>query len=157
MKAVIQRVSSARVTVGGETVGAIGGGLLVFLGVALTDTPESAEKLASKIARMRIFSNGNNNSNDDNNGKLTSSVNDVGGGVLAVSNFTLCGSCRKGNRPDFTGAAKAEQARKLYLYFIDELVKNGVKNCESGRFGADMQVFTVCDGPVTIVLDTDSL
>lgn len=157
MKAVIQRVSEARVTASGETLGAIGSGLFILLGVALQDTPELAKKLASKIARMRIFCDGNNNNNDDNSGKLTCSVNDIGGGVLVVSNFTLCGNCRKGNRPDFTGAAKAGQARELYLNFIDELVKNGVKNCESGRFGADMQVSAVCDGPVTIVLDTDFL
>ena len=101
---------------------------------------------------MRVFSDGNNN----DKAKLARSVIETGGDVLVVSNFTLCGSCRKGNRPDFTGAANAEKARGLYLYFIDEIIKNGVKSCETGRFGADMQVSTVCDGPVTITLDTDS-
>lgn len=159
MKAVIQRVSSAAVTSEGETVGEIAVGLLVLLGVANGDTIENAEKLASKIARMRIFSNesDNNADSDKNKGKLTKSVIDVGGGVLTVSNFTLCGNCSRGNRPDFVGAASSSEARGLYLHFIDEIIKFGVKNCASGRFGADMQVSLVCDGPVTIVLDTDSL
>jgi D-aminoacyl-tRNA deacylase len=149
MKAVIQRVSGARVTSDGETAGEIAAGLLVLLGVACGDTPECAEKLASKVARMRVF--------NDENGKLSKSVLDIGGGVLIVSNFTLCGNCSKGNRPDFTGAAGAAEARGLYLHFIDEIIKTGVKDCASGRFGADMQVFLLCDGPVTIVLDTDNL
>lgn len=149
MRAVIQRVSSAAVTADGETVGKIKNGLLVLLGVAKGDTPECTRKLASKVARMRIFSDGN--------GKLSKSVSDVDGGILVVSNFTLCASCSKGNRPDFCGAAGAEQARILYLQFIDEIINSGVKNCASGRFGADMQISLVCDGPVTIALDTDSL
>jgi D-tyrosyl-tRNA(Tyr) deacylase len=149
MKAVIQRVSSAAVTVSGETVGKINKGLLVLLGVAKSDTPELAEKLASKVARMRIF--------DDENGKLSKSVSDVDGGILIVSNFTLCSDCSRGNRPDFGTAAGAEQARELYLHFIDSVINSGIKNCESGRFGADMQISLVCDGPVTIALDTDSL
>jgi D-aminoacyl-tRNA deacylase len=149
MKAVIQRVSGARVVSGGETAGEIAAGLLVLLGVACGDTPECAEKLASKVARMRIF--------NDEFGKLSKSVLDIGGGVLTVSNFTLCGNCSRGNRPDFAGAAGAAEARGLYLHFIDEIIKTGVKDCASGRFGADMQVFPICDGPVTIVLDTDNL
>lgn len=148
MKAVIQRVSSAAVTADGETVGKIGKGLLVLLGVAQGDTPECAEKLAAKIAKMRIFSD---------NGKLTKSVSDVDGGILIVSNFTLYANCVKGNRPDFTAAAGASKARELYLHFIDEIIKVGVKNCASGRFGADMEISAVCDGPVTIVLDSESL
>jgi D-aminoacyl-tRNA deacylase len=153
LKAVIQRVSSASVTADGKTVGAIGLGLFVLLGVAVNDTPELAEKLAAKISRMRVFCDGNNN---NDKGKLTRSIIEAGGSILVVSNFTLCGNCQKGNRPDFTGAASAEKARELYLYFIDEIVKSGVKNCQTGRFGADMQVSAVCDGPVTITLDTDS-
>lgn len=149
MKAVIQRVSKAYVTADGETIGEIADGLMVLLGVANGDTTECADKLASKIARMRIF--------NDNNGKLGRSVSDIGGGVLIVSNFTLCGNCRKGNRPDFIGAMSADMARGLYLHFIDEIVKSGIKSCASGSFGADMQISLVCDGPVTIVLDTDSL
>ena len=149
MKAVIQRVSRALVMADGETVGEIAEGLMVLLGVANGDTPECADKLASKIARTRIF--------NDNKGKLSQSVTDIGGGVLIVSNFTLCGNCRKGNRPDFIGAMSADEARELYLYFIDKIIKSGIKNCASGRFGADMQISLLCEGPVTIVLDTDSL
>jgi|WetSurMetagenome_2_1015567.scaffolds.fasta_scaffold523898_1 D-aminoacyl-tRNA deacylase len=153
MKAVIQRVSGAAVASDGETVGEIGEGLFVLLGVANGDTPQCAEKLASKIVKMRIFSD---KDNDNGKEKLMKSVADVGGGVLIVSNFTLCGSCAKGNRPDFTGAAAASTARGLYLHFIDEIIKAGVKTCASGRFGAEMLISARCDGPVTIVLDTDS-
>lgn len=148
MKAVIQRVSSAAVTVDGEVVGKIDNGLFVLLGVAKGDRPEDAEKLASKIAKMRIFTE---------NGKLTKSVIDIDGGVLVVSNFTLYGNCSKGNRPDFTAAAGADEARELYRQFVDEIIRAGVKSCETGRFGADMRISAVCDGPVTIVLDSESL
>lgn len=148
MRAVIQRVSSAAVNADGAVVGKIGEGLLVLLGVRRGDTQKDAEKLASKIAKMRIFTE---------NGKLAKSVRDVGGGVLVVSNFTLYANCSRGNRPDFTDAAGADAARGLYEHFIEEIKKAGVENCSSGRFGADMQISAVCDGPVTIVLDSESL
>lgn len=148
MKAVIERVKSASVTVDNETVGKIGDGLFVLLGVEKGDTEKEAQKLAAKIAKMRIFSE---------NDKLTNSVIDIGGGVLVVSNFTLAGNCRKGNRPDFVTAAGADEARRLYLLFIDEIIKNGVSVCQSGRFGADMTIDSVCDGPVTIILDSAAL
>lgn len=149
MKAVIQRVTHAAVSVGDEIVGEIGNGLLVLLGVAEGDTDANAEKLASKVARLRIFS--------DENGKLSKSVTDIGGGTLTVSNFTLCGSCSRGNRPDFTAAAKADEARRLYLHFIDSVEQSGVSVSASGRFGADMKISAELDGPVTIVIDTDTL
>lgn len=148
MKAVIERVKRASVTVDNETVGKINDGLFVLLGVEKGDSEKEAQKLAAKIAKMRIFSE---------NDKLTNSVIDIGGGVLVVSNFTLAGNCRKGNRPDFVTAAGADEARKLYLLFIDEIIKNGVSDCQSGRFGADMTIDSVCDGPVTIILDSAAL
>jgi D-aminoacyl-tRNA deacylase len=150
LRAVLQRVTAASVVTEGETVGEIGAGLAVLLGITHDDTPLCAEKLAQKIARMRIFT-------DIETDKLSRSVLDIGGGVLVVSNFTLYGNCVKGNRPDFTAAAGAEAARALYLHFIDEFIKAGVGNCQSGRFGADMQLLLQCDGPVTILLDTDTL
>ena len=149
MKAVIQRVTRAAVSVGSETVGKIESGLLVLLGVAEGDTDADAEKLASKVAKLRIFS--------DENGKLSKSVTDIDGGILTVSNFTLCGNCSRGNRSDFTAAAKAEEAKRLYLHFIDAVERSGVKNSASGRFGADMKISAELDGPVTIVIDTDTL
>ncbi len=124
MKAVIQRVSRAEVSVGGEVVGSTGRGLLVLLGVAKGDKPADAEKLAIKTARMRIF--------DDNTGKLNLSLTDIGGGALVVSNFTLCGSCSHGTRPDFISAAGFDEARQLYHHFIDSLQTSGIKHCESG-------------------------
>jgi D-tyrosyl-tRNA(Tyr) deacylase len=149
MKAVIQRVSHAQVTVGGEIVGSTDAGLLVLLGIAKGDTTEDAGKLALKIARMRIFS--------DDEGKLNLSLEDIAGGLLVVSNFTLCGNCAHGARPDFTNAAGFEEARSLYHDFMGLIQNLGITKCESGRFGADMQVSLVGDGPVTIILDTDSL
>lgn len=149
MKAVIQRVSSAKVETGGEIVGSIGKGLMILLGVAKGDTRENAEKLARKITGMRIF--------DDEKGKLNFSAADINGGILVVSNFTLCGNCAHGNRPDFMNAAGFTEARALYLDFVGALNKNGISKCETGRFGADMKVFLECDGPVTITLDTEML
>lgn len=149
MKAVVQRVKTAKVETGGEIVGSIEKGLVVLLGVAKGDTPQNADKLAQKIARMRIF--------DDEAGKLNYSLADIDGSALVVSNFTLCGSCVHGNRPDFMAAEKFERARELYLHFIGSLENSGVRNCETGRYGADMQVTLEGDGPVTIILDTDTL
>jgi D-tyrosyl-tRNA(Tyr) deacylase len=145
MRVVLQRVSSARVVVAGEVVGEVGRGWLVLLGVAHADTPAEAVKLADKVANLRAF--------PDADGKMNLSVQDVGGGVLVVSNFTLYADCRKGRRPSFVGAARPEQAEPLCRAFADGLRALGVPVAE-GRFGADMQVELVNDGPVTLVLDT---
>lgn len=150
MKAVIQRVASAAVEVEGATVGSIGKGLLILLGVVSGDTENEAVVLADKISRMRIF--------EDDGGKMNLSANDIEGEVLVVSNFTLCASCRRGNRPDFTAAEKPERANELYRCFLSlmkERTASGV--VEAGVFGADMKLLISGDGPVTIVLDSDAL
>ena len=149
MKAVIQRVSSCRVTVDGETVGAIEQGLLVLLGVEAGDTEKDADKIAAKLAVLRIFT--------DENDKMNLSVQDIGGGILVVSNFTLCANCRKGRRPSFDQAAAPGEAERLYEYFCRRLQENGVQKIEKGRFGADMKVSLLNDGPVTILLDSQEL
>lgn len=149
MKAIIQRVTHAIVEANGEFAGEIKSGLLVLLGVAQNDTEQDAAKLSSKIARLRIFC--------DDNGKLSRSVIDTGGEVLVVSNFTLCGNCSHGNRPDFAGAAKSETAKALYLKFISEIKAAGVSKCATGQFGANMKISTELDGPVTFFLDTETL
>lgn len=148
MKALIQRVRSASVEVEGETVGKIGQGLLVLLGVAGGDTVAEAEMLARKIINLRIFS--------DETGKMNRSVAEIGGEILVVSQFTLLANCRHGNRPDFFASAKPEIANELYETF-KSLIADGIGAVESGVFGADMQVSLVNDGPVTIWLDTDAL
>ena len=145
MRAVLQRVRRARVVVGDEVVGAIERGLLVLLGVAPDDTPEAASKLADKIAGLRIFA--------DAEDKMNLSVQDVGGSVLVVSQFTLYGDCRKGRRPSFVAAAPPEIAVPLYEGFVAALRALGVP-VQTGRFGAMMQVELVNDGPVTLILDT---
>jgi len=145
MRAVVQRVSRARVTVDGEVVGQIGLGLLVFLGVGKEDTESAADYLANKVAALRVF--------DDENGKINLDVRDVDGAVLAVSQFTLYGSVAKGNRPSFDAAAPPEHARQLYEYFVERMRAAGLR-CESGRFQAMMQVELVNEGPVTILLDS---
>jgi len=144
MKAVIQRVGRASVTVEGEVVGAIDRGLLVLVGVADGDTDEAARALAGKIARLRIFG--------DEAGKMNRSVRDAGGGVLAVSQFTLLADTRKGNRPSFVGAAPPEEAERLYEVFCEALAAEDVP-VEKGIFGAMMDVELVNDGPVTIVME----
>jgi D-aminoacyl-tRNA deacylase len=146
MRAVVQRVSRASVTVEGQIVGKIERGLLVLLGVAHADTEAAADYLAEKIAGLRVF--------EDDAGKMNLSVADVGGAVLAVSQFTLYGDVRKGKRPSFDDAARPEQARKLYAHFIDRIRALGLR-CESGVFQAMMQVELVNDGPVTILLDSE--
>lgn len=150
MKAVLQRVRSAAVTVrengGEEETGAIGQGLAVLLGVARGDTAGDAAALAGKIARLRVF--------EDEGGKLNLSLLDTGGAALVVSNFTLCGDCRRGNRPDFGAAAPFGEAKALYEAFTASLIAAGVP-CENGRFGAEMRVKLDCDGPVTLLLDTN--
>ena len=140
MRAVVQRVSRARVTPGGE----IGRGFCVLLGVARGDGEEEAVRLAGKVARLRIF--------PDDDGRSDRSVADVGGAALVVSQFTLIADTAKGNRPSFADAAPPEQAKPLYLRFCDELRALGVP-VETGVFGAQMQLELVNDGPVTIVLD----
>ena len=144
MRAVVQRVSRARVVVAGETVGEIGRGLLVLLGVAPTDTREQVSWMAEKIAGLRIFR--------DAEEKMNLSVQDVGGAVLVVSQFTLYGDCSKGKRPSFIDAAKPEIAIPLYEAFLDALRALGIP-VAAGRFGADMAVELVNDGPVTMILD----
>jgi D-aminoacyl-tRNA deacylase len=145
MRAVIQRVSHAQVTVDAEVTGAIGLGLLVLLGVSTADTESDADYLAEKIAGLRIF--------EDSEGKMNLSVADVHGAILAVSQFTLYGDARKGRRPSFDAAARPEQAKQLYEYFVEKIRAAGLP-CETGRFQAEMKVELVNDGPVTIMLDS---
>lgn len=146
MKAVFQRVLSADVKVDGRTVGDIGHGALILLGVEQDDTPEKAVLMANKIANLRVFS--------DDSGKFTYSLLDIGGEALVVSNFTLCANCRHGRRPEFLSAARPEQADPLYKLVAETLQKAGVKKVATGEFGADMKVSMEGDGPVTILLDT---
>ncbi len=143
MRAVVQRVSQASVVVEGKTVGEIGDGLLVLLGVAPEDDDETARAMAAKIVKLRIFG--------DDAGKMNRSVLDVGGGILAVSQFTLLADTRKGNRPSFVGAAAPEQAEELYKAFCLAAAEAGV-TIEQGVFGAHMDVHLTNDGPVTIIL-----
>jgi D-tyrosyl-tRNA(Tyr) deacylase len=145
MRAVLQRASSGRVTVGGQTVGEIERGLVVLLGVAEGDGDDEALWTAEKIASLRIF--------DDGAGKMNLSVKDVGGGVLLISQFTLLASCRKGRRPSFTGAAPPEEGRHLYER-VGELLREEGLTVATGRFGERMMVSIDNEGPVTIVLDT---
>ena len=146
MRAVLQRVRRAKVRVGEEVAGAIGPGLLVLLAVAPTDTPEQARWLADKVVGLRIF--------NDPEGKMNLALQDVGGGALVVSQFTLYGDCRKGRRPSFIGAAGPDVAVPLYEAFVNAIRALGVPTA-TGRFGADMQVELVNDGPVTLILDTN--
>src|SRR3954468_18593516 len=145
MRAVVQRVSRASVTVDNAVVGKIDRGLLVLLGVTHADTEAAADYLAEKIAGLRIF--------EDDAGKMNLSVAEVGGAILGVSQFTLYGGVRKGKRPSFDDAARPEQARKLYEYFVERIRALGLR-CETGRFQEMMQVELVNDGPVTILLDS---
>ena len=145
MRAVLQRVSQARVRIHGESVGEIGRGLVVLLGIAPSDTPEQAEWLADKIVGLRVF--------EDDDGKMNRDLIEVGGGVLIVSQFTLYGDCRKGRRPSFIEAAPPAVAIPLYAAFIDAVRARGVP-AATGRFGAMMQVELVNDGPVTLIVDS---
>lgn len=148
MRAVVQRVSHAKVSVNGETTGEIGPGLLVLLGVGQADTEADANYLAEKIAGLRVF--------EDNDGKMNRSVADVGGSVLAVSQFTLYGDVRRGKRPSFDAAAPPEPARRLYEFFVQRMQAAGLP-CETGRFQEMMSVELVNEGPVTILLDSRKL
>ena len=145
MRAVVQRVTQARVVCEGQVTGEIGPGLLVLLGVAPADGPEQVAWLAQKVCGLRIFA--------DEEGKMNRSVQEAGGGVLVVSQFTLYGDCRRGRRPSFTGAAPPEQAQPLYQAFCSAVQAQGVP-VGRGVFGGDMQVALVNDGPVTLVVDT---
>lgn len=145
MRAVVQRVSQSEVTVGGKAVGSIGAGLMVLLGVGNEDGPQEAAYLADKIAGLRIF--------EDEEGKMNLSVEEIGGEVMVVSQFTLYGDCRKGRRPSFTDAAPPEKADSLYQAFVQALQARGLK-VATGSFGEKMQVRLINNGPVTLILDT---
>ena len=146
MRFVIQRVMHSKVTINGEVRGQIGKGFMVLIGVGEEDTVEIADKMIHKMVNMRIF--------EDENGKMNRSVCDINGEMLVISQFTLCADVKKGNRPSFTGAMEPEKANKLYMLYCEELRKNGIKSVETGIFGADMQVYLINDGPVTILFDT---
>ena len=147
MKAVIQRVTSASVNVDGETVGAIGRGYLILLGVMDGDGESEAQLLAKKTAELRV--------NEDENGKMNLSLQTIGGAALVVSQFTLCADVSHGRRPSFTPSAPPAVAEELYLRFCEALKDNGIAEVKTGVFGADMAVSLVNDGPVTILMDTE--
>ena len=148
MRAVVTRVKSASVEIGGKIVGKIGRGFLILLGVAPDDTPEKCKKLAEKSLGLRVFC--------DENDKMNRNLEAVGGQVLVVSQFTLYADCKKGKRPSFIGAAGPELAEALYEQFLEECRRRGFEP-QHGQFGADMLVASENDGPVTILLDTDEL
>ena len=148
MRAVIQCVNEASVTVDNTTLASVGKGALVLLGVGHGDTAETAQKLWDKIYKLRMF--------DDAEGKTNLSLGDIQGDVLIVSQFTLYASCKKGNRPSFTDAAKPDQAHELYEYLVS-LARADVKNVDTGKFGAMMEVSLTNHGPFTLVLDTNEL
>ncbi len=148
MRAVIQRVSSASVVSDGVLTGNIGEGLMLLLGVAKGDEELDAELLATKISKLRIFS--------DENDKMNKSVKDIGGSALVVSNFTLSANYAHGNRPDYFGAEAPERANALYEYFVS-LLKKEIAIVETGVFGAHMEISMVANGPITIVMDSDVL
>jgi D-tyrosyl-tRNA(Tyr) deacylase len=148
MRAVVQRVRRCRVLVASKTVGEIAAGLLVLLGVGKNDTETAADYLAEKILGLRIF--------EDADEKMNLSVQDVGGDVLVVSQFTLFGDVRRGKRPSFDAAARPEEARRLYEYFTEKIRSAGVR-CETGQFQAMMEVELINSGPVTILVDSEKL
>ena len=148
MKFVLQRVSEAKVEVDGKTVGEIGKGFLLLVGVSNEDNKEIADKMIEKVSRLRVFK--------DSEGKTNLSINDVDGEMLVVSQFTLYADCRKGNRPSFTDAGSPDLANELYEYII-ERCRGLFKNTQRGIFGADMKVSLVNDGPFTVVLDSKEI
>jgi D-tyrosyl-tRNA(Tyr) deacylase len=148
MRAVVQRVSRASVKVNDTIVGQIDGGMLVLLGVSQDDTEADANYLADKIIGLRVF--------EDAEGKMNLSITDIGGAILAVSQFTLFGDVRRGKRPSFDAAARPEQAKTLYEHFVERVRAAGIR-CETGTFQATMQVELCNDGPVTILLDSKKL
>lgn len=145
MRAVLQRVKEANVSVDGKVAGSIDKGLVVLLGMGKEDTEEDIKKLLDKILKLRLF--------DDENDRINLNVNDVGGSLLIVSQFTLYWNCKKGTRPSFDGAMLPQDANIMYEKFVNEAKKTGIK-VETGIFGADMKVSLVNDGPVTVCLDT---
>lgn len=148
MRAVVQRVTTAKVTVGNSAVGSIGRGLLVLLGVSKTDTSAAVDYMVEKLLGLRVF--------EDEQGKMNLSVRDVHGAVLVVSQFTLFGDVRRGKRPSFDDAARPEQAKELYEYLVGKIRGQGIE-CATGEFQAMMQVSLVNDGPVTILIDSDKV
>lgn len=148
MRFVIQRVTRSSVSVDGTTIGKIGKGFLVLIGISQEDTQETADRLVKKMTGLRIF--------EDENGKTNLSLADVGGALLLISQFTLYANCKKGNRPSFTEAGSPEKANALYEYII-QACREKVPVVETGSFGAEMEVSLVNDGPFTIILDSDTL
>ncbi len=148
MKLVVQRVTEASCTVDNQITGKIGRGYMVLVGLGLTDTEETAEKMAVKLSKLRIF--------EDENGKINRSIYDVDGKILSISQFTLYADAKKGNRPSFTDALGGDKAKELYLYFNDCLRRLSLE-VQEGIFGADMKIALVNDGPVTIILDSEVL
>lgn len=148
MKVLIQRVLEAEVKVDGNSIGKIGKGYLVFLGVAQEDTKETADKMFAKMLKLRMC--------EDENGKTNLSLKDTEGELLIVSQFTLYADCKKGNRPSFINAGKPDMANELYEYFIS-LAKKEVGHVQTGEFGADMKVSLINDGPFTIMLDSEKI
>ncbi len=147
MRIVYQRVSRAAVTADGIPTGAIAKGALLLVGVGKEDTAEDAAWLAKKVLDLRVF--------EDDNGRMNLSLRDIAGGVLAVSNFTLYGDCRRGRRPDFTSAGAPAEAKALYEQFLKMLADEGAASVQAGVFGADMAIDMIADGPVTLLLDSD--
>ena len=149
MRIVVQRCSRAEVRIDGRIAGQINRGFLLLVGITDSDTQSTADVLAKKIAQLRVF--------EDEQGKMNLSLNDVGGSILSISQFTLYADCRKGNRPSFIRAARPEIASPLYDYLNEVLREQYGLHVETGRFGADMKVDFINDGPVTILLDSDDL
>lgn len=147
MRVVLQRCSRAEVRINNQVAGSIGTGFVALVGVTATDTLKEADLLAKKVAQMRVF--------EDENGKMNLSLNEVNGSILSISQFTLYADCKKGNRPSFVRAARPEVAEPLYDYWNQVLRDQYGLIVETGRFGADMKVDFINDGPVTIILDTD--
>lgn len=149
MRAVVQRVQGAEITIDHGETRKIGPGLTVFLGVMAGDTEKQADFLAEKIRELRVFT--------DENDKMNLSLMDIGGELLVVSNFTLSTDCKKGRRPSFDRAAPPQEAKALYQRFVDQARASGVKKVETGEFGAHMDVLVNNDGPVTIIIDTEKI
>lgn len=148
MKFVLQRVEKAQVEVGGEIVGKIGKGYLLLVGVTESDTVDIADKMIEKVSRLRIF--------EDENGKINQSIDQIGGEILVISQFTLCADCRKGNRPSFVNAGNPEMAESLYEHILVRC-QELFKNTQHGIFGAEMKVSLTNDGPFTLVLDSNEI
>lgn len=149
MRAIIQRVAQSKVTVDHEVIGEISNGFMILLGVALSDTIEDADYLVDKITKLRVF--------EDGEGKMNLSIKDVDGELLVVSQFTLYGDCRKGNRPSFSNAASSKIAEELYHYFVKRCIESGIRKVETGYFGAHMILDITNDGPVTILIDSEKV